>query len=56
MSDLENIISILEAKVEVSAFEDLAMRVGETAGKADRYDLQRLNDQIATKADRDEVD
>ena len=27
MTDLENIISILEAKVEVSQFEDLAMRI-----------------------------
>ena len=29
MTDLENIISILEAKVEVSQFEDLAMRIGD---------------------------
>ena len=44
MSDLENIISILEAKVEVSQFEDLAMRMGDIQGKADRFDLNHLAD------------
>ena len=44
MSDLENIISILEAKVEISQFEDLAMRVHEVNNKADRADLNRLAD------------
>ena len=44
MTDLENIISILEAKVEVSQFEDLAMRIEGIQGKADRFDLNRLAD------------
>ena len=44
MTDLENIISILEAKVEVSQFEDLAMRIGDVQNKADRFDLNRLAD------------
>ena len=56
MTDLENIISILEAKVEVSQFEDLAMRIGDFQNKADRFDLNRLADQVASKANREDVD
>ena len=56
MTDLENIISILEAKVEVSQFEDLAMRIGDVQNKADRFDLNRLADQVASKANREDVD
>eukprot|EP00354_Favella_ehrenbergii_P001641 CAMPEP_0170459302 /NCGR_PEP_ID=MMETSP0123-20130129/6048_1 /TAXON_ID=182087 /ORGANISM="Favella ehrenbergii, Strain Fehren 1" /LENGTH=250 /DNA_ID=CAMNT_0010723867 /DNA_START=428 /DNA_END=1181 /DNA_ORIENTATION=+ len=44
MSDLENIISILEAKVEISHFEELAHRVQDVHNKADRADLNRLAD------------
>ena len=42
MSDLENIISILEAKVEISQFEDLARQVNEGSQKVDRGDFHRL--------------
>lgn len=56
MTDLENIISILEAKVEVSQLEDLARQVGECSQKVDRGDFHRLSDLVASKANRDEVD
>lgn len=36
MTDLENIISILEAKVEISQFEELARQVSESSQKVDR--------------------
>lgn len=42
MSDLENIISILEAKVEIGQFEDLARQVNESSQKVDRGDFHRL--------------
>ena len=56
MSDLENIISILESKVEVTSFEELVRQVNEGANKVDRADFHRLADQVAEKANRDEVD
>lgn len=56
MSDLDNIVSILEAKVEISQFEELAMRIGDSSHKVDRADFHRLADQVAGKASRDEID
>ena len=56
MTDLENIISILEAKVEISQFEDLARQVSESSQKVDRQEFLRLADQLAEKANRMEVD
>ena len=56
MSDLENIISILEAKVEIGQFEDLARQVNEGSQKVDRGDFHRLAEQVAEKANRHEID
>lgn len=56
MSDLENIISILEAKVEIGQFEELSKAVYEAPQKVDRVDFMRLADQVAEKANRLEVD
>lgn len=56
MTDLENIISILESKVEIGPFEDLARRVHEQNAMVDRADFSRLADQVAEKAGRDELD
>ena len=56
MSDLENIISILEAKVEIGQFEDLARQVNESSQKVDRGDFHRLAEQVAEKANRHEID
>ena len=56
MTDLENIISILEAKVEIGQFEDLSRQVAESSNKVDRVDFHRLAETVAMKANRDEVD
>ena len=56
MSDLEHIISILEAKVEIGQFEELARQVSAANNKVDRSDFHRLADQVAEKACRIEVD
>ena len=56
MSDLENIISILEAKVEISQFEELARQVNENSQKVDRQEFLRLAEQMAEKANRQEFD
>ena len=56
MGDLENIISILEAKVEIGQFEELSKFVYEAPQKVDRVDFLRLSDQVAEKANRLDVD
>lgn len=56
MTDLENIISILEAKVEISQFEDLARQVNESNQKVERQEFLRLAEQLAEKANRQEFD
>ena len=44
MTDLENIISILEAKVEIAHFEELAKQVQDSSLKVDRVEFHRLAD------------
>ena len=56
VSDLDQICSILEAKVEVSSFDDLLRQVRDMQPKVDRVDFQKLSDQVSAKSNREEVD
>jgi len=44
MTDLENIISILESKAEVGQLDEIARRVSDASTKVDRLDFNRLAD------------
>ena len=56
VTDLDKICEILEAKVEVTQFDDLLRSVRDMGLKVDRTDFQKLSDQVAGKSNREEVD